>query len=69
MPANTPNKWIPVYSRVTFSNQPYLEALEAGDFQEEIMKEIMQIPDIEQNWDSEIVENRILELLLQEKNA
>ena len=58
-----PDKWIPVYSRVTFSDHPYHEALAIGDKQEEIMKKIMRISDIENKWDSEEVAERILELL------
>ncbi len=58
-----PDKWIPLYSRVTFSYRPYAEALAIGDNQEEIMKEVMQLSDIEQKWDSEEVEQRILSLL------
>ena len=58
-----PNLWMPLYSRVTFSLQPYSEALAIGDFQNEIMKEIMQMPDIEENWKSAEVENKIIELL------
>lgn len=58
-----PNKWIPVYSRVTFSHRPYAEALAIGDAQEKIMQEVMQIPCIEEKWDSVEVEERILGLL------
>lgn len=58
-----PNKWIPVYSRVTFSDSPYAEALQIGDNQEKIMKEVMKMPDIIETWDSKQVENKILELL------
>lgn len=58
-----PDKWIPVYSRVTFSNRPYTEALAEGDAQEKIMQQIMQIPNIEQLWDSREVEEKLLELL------
>lgn len=58
-----PDKWIPVYSRVTFSNRPYSEALEIGEAQEKIMQEVMQISDIEANWDSKMVEDKILKLL------
>ena len=55
-----PKKWIPLYSRVTFSDRPYSEALAIGDKQDEIMKKILQIKNIEQIWDSESVENEIL---------
>ena len=58
-----PDKWIPAYSRVTFSDRPYAEALAEGDAQEMIMKEVMQIPDIESSWDSASVEKSILDLL------
>lgn len=58
-----PEKWIPAYSRVTFSDRPYTEALEIGDKQEAIMKEIMKMPHLESRWDSEEVTARILELL------
>ncbi|WP_432222409.1 FAD-dependent oxidoreductase [Flavobacterium sp. TMP13] len=58
-----PEKWIPLYSRVTFSDRPYTEALALGDFQNEIMQNVLKLPDIETIWDSEIVENKILELL------
>lgn len=58
-----PEKWIPAYSRVTFSDRPYSEALALGDRQEAIMQEVMQIPDIESKWDSLEVEEAILELL------
>lgn len=58
-----PQKWTPLYSRVTFSERPYSEALAIGDRQKEIMDDVMSIPDIEQIWDSVQVENRILDLL------
>ncbi|OQD41599.1 FAD-dependent oxidoreductase [Croceivirga radicis] len=60
---NHPDKWIPVYSRVTFSDKPYSDALHIGDEQERIMKEIMKIPDIESKWDSKEVEEKILSYL------
>lgn len=58
-----PDKWLPLYSRVTFSHRPYSEALAIGDKQKAIMDEIMLMPDIENSWDSPAVENKILELL------
>ena len=60
---NNPDKWIPVYSRVTFSDKPYSDALAIGDEQERIMQQIMQIPNIELIWDSTEVEEKMLELL------
>ncbi|MBK0369234.1 FAD-dependent oxidoreductase [Flavobacterium agrisoli] len=60
-----PEKWIPLYSRVTFSDRPYTEALAIGDFQNEIMQKILQLENIEQIWDSEWVEQKILAALEQ----
>src|SRR5690606_10263909 len=61
--AKHPEKWEPVYSRVTFSDRPYTEALALGDLQEGIMKQIMELPNIEEIWDSKEVEDRMLALL------
>jgi kynurenine 3-monooxygenase len=58
-----PEKWMPLYSRVTFSLQPYSEALAIGDFQDEIMKQVLKMNNIEEIWNSEQVENKIIELL------
>ncbi|MEZ2415917.1 FAD-dependent oxidoreductase [Muriicola sp. E247] len=58
-----PDLWEPTYSRVTFSDRSYAEALAIGDFQEAIMQEVMKIPDIEKVWQSKKVEDRILQLL------
>ncbi len=61
--AKHPEKWIPAYSRVTFSERPYSEALAVGDRQEKIMQEVMKIPSIELKWDSSEVEKMILDML------
>ncbi len=59
-----PDKWIPAYAQVTFSPQiRYSEAMRNGARQEIIMQEIMKLPGIETNWDSELVEKLILEKL------
>ncbi len=58
-----PDKWIPVYSRVTFSDRPYAEALAIGDHQEKIMQEVMKLPNIREKWNSEEIERKILSLL------
>ena len=62
-----PELWVPAYSRVTFSDQPYSEALAIGDMQERIMKEVMQFQDIEHNWNSKKVETFILQQLAEVK--
>lgn len=55
-----PDKWVPVYSRVTFSNRPYAEALAIGDFQEQIMQKVLTKPNIEIDWQSKEIEEFIL---------
>jgi kynurenine 3-monooxygenase len=55
---NHSDKWVPLYSMVTFSHTPYAEALAIGKKQEKIMDEIMtSFDNIEDCWDSpEVVE-------------
>jgi kynurenine 3-monooxygenase len=60
---NHPDKWMPLYSQVTFSNIPYAEALKVGKHQDAIMKEIMKTPNIEENWASEKIESAILKAI------
>jgi|GEM_PF-5350814 len=61
--AKYPEKWMPLYSQVTFSHIPYSEALANGKVQDRIMKEVMNRPDIESVWDSEEIEQEILKRL------
>ncbi|MFK7757091.1 MAG: FAD-dependent oxidoreductase [Flavobacteriales bacterium] len=58
-----PDKWLPLYSQVTFSHTPYDVALANGELQDAIMKRVMDRPDIADVWDSEEVENAVLEEL------
>ena len=59
-----PDKWVPMYSMVTFSPHiRYSTALDKGMKQEAIMKKVMSMPAIEQKWDSEEVEKEILNLV------
>ena len=58
-----PDKWQPLYSQVTFSHRRYHEALENGRYQDRIMDRVMATPGIEDKWDSDEVEELILELL------
>jgi kynurenine 3-monooxygenase len=56
-----PDKWIPLYSMVTYSPHiRYSTALKEGAKQQAIMDKVMEIRDIETKWDSEEVENFIL---------
>lgn len=56
-----PNRWIPLYSMVTFTHIPYEEALRIGKVQDKIMAEVMLRPDIEEMWNSPEVSAAILE--------
>jgi kynurenine 3-monooxygenase len=52
-----PDKWMPLYSQVTFSNIRYNVAYKQGQIQSQIMDQIMEIPNIENQWDS----NKVME--------
>lgn len=59
-----PDKWIPLYSMVTYSPHiRYSVALKEGRKQEAIMQKIMTIPGIENKWDSMEIESEILKYL------
>ena len=61
-----PDKWIPLYSMVTYSPHiRYSTALKEGQKQEVIMQKIMAIPNIDKKWDSEEVEKEILKAISQ----
>jgi kynurenine 3-monooxygenase len=57
-----PEKWMPLYSQVTFSEVRYSDAYNNGKRQDRIMKEVMaSTNNIEENWDSDEVMSAILE--------
>lgn len=56
-----PDKWMPLYSQVTFSEIRYSDALKNGARQDDIMKEIIAMPGIEDRWESD----EIMEMILQ----
>jgi kynurenine 3-monooxygenase len=58
-----PDIWTPLYSMVTFSPEvPYSEALRVGDVQQQIMDQIMQLPDIDSDWDKFYVMDQLYKL-------
>jgi len=60
-----PDKWLSLYSQVTFSpHVPYSVALANGKRQDEIMNRIMGMNDIDKQWNSDRVEQEMLRLLL-----
>lgn len=54
-----PDKWMPLYSQVTFSHIRYSEALAAGERQRKIMDEVMEMDNIHDRWDQEEVIDKI----------
>lgn len=59
-----PDKWIPLYTMVTYSPHiRYSKALSEGLRQQAIMDEIMELPDIANQWDSVEIEREILKRL------
>lgn len=61
-----PDKWIPLYDMVTYRPDiRYSEALQKGYYQDAIMQKVLQLPDIEKNWNSSETEQFILQQLQQ----
>lgn len=59
-----PEKWTPLYSLVTFSEDVrYSDALKLGQYQDGIMAKIMAMPNIHEIWDNKEVEDKFLSLL------
>jgi kynurenine 3-monooxygenase len=61
-----PDKWIPLYTMVTFSPEiRYSQAWKEGQRQERIMQQVMKSPGIEQNWNSPEIEALMLKLVVE----
>ena len=58
-----PEKWIPLYTMVSFTTIPYSKAWEIGMRQEALMQNIMSIPDIEKIWNSDEIMQKMHNLL------
>jgi kynurenine 3-monooxygenase len=54
-----PDKWLPLYSQVTFSHIRYSEAMQAGDRQRKIMDQVMEMEGIHEKWDEPAVMDKI----------
>ena len=57
-----PDKWVPLYSMVTFSDYRYSEALEIGLKQQNIMNQVLEQEGIEENWESVNLEEIVSQL-------
>jgi kynurenine 3-monooxygenase len=57
-----PERWMPLYSQVTFSNIRYSVAYNQGKKQSEIMDKVMEMENIHENWNNDAVMDKMLEL-------
>jgi len=58
-----PDKWLPLYSQVTFSHIRYNKVIQNGRDQDAIMDEVMKLPNIHENWDAQEVIDKMLSLV------
>ena len=61
--AKHPDKWLPLYSQVKFTDTPYVDAWNEGLRHDRIMEEVLAMPGIEEKWEGEEVERKVLGLL------
>lgn len=61
--AKHPDKWLPLYSQVKFSDIAYKDALREGQRHDRIMAEVLAMPGVEDKWEGEEVERRAMELI------
>ena len=61
--AKHPDQWLPLYSQVKFSDIQYKDAWREGLRHDRIMEEVLAMPGIEEKWESEEVERRVMELV------
>jgi len=58
-----PDKWMPLYSQVTFSTIRYSDAYKQGKAQDAIMDEIMTTENIHEVWNEDRIMDKMLELV------
>ena len=58
-----PDKWLPLYSQVKFTDLPYSDVWAEGLRQDEVMKKIMNIDGIEEKWDDDSFTDTIANLV------
>ncbi len=62
-----PDKWIPLYSMVTFTDLPYSYALETGQMQDKIMKRVMKHIKTPEDYDKPEVQQLLERQLVQKE--
>jgi kynurenine 3-monooxygenase len=60
-----PEQFIPLYSMVTFSHIPYAEAIRQGQRNDKIITNMLQIPDVLNNWQDPVIQSRLSALFTQ----
>ena len=58
-----PSLWKSLYEQVSFSHTPYQDALQNGYDQQKLMDKVMAVEGIESKWDSDEVEEQMLQLI------
>ena len=61
--AKHPDRWLPLYSQVKFTDTPYVDALREGQRHDRIMEQVLAMPGVEERWETEEVERKVLDLL------
>ena len=61
--AKHPDQWLPLYSQVKFTDTPYVDALREGQRHDRIMEQVLAMPGVEERWETEEVERKVLDLL------
>ncbi|HRF79879.1 MAG TPA: NAD(P)/FAD-dependent oxidoreductase [Flavobacteriales bacterium] len=61
--AKHPDKWLPLYSQVKFSDIAYKDAWNEGLRHDRIMEEVLAMEGVAEKWESEEVERKVLGLL------
>ncbi|MBL7951982.1 MAG: FAD-dependent monooxygenase [Flavobacteriales bacterium] len=61
--AKHPDKWLPLYSQVKFSDIEYKDAWKEGLRHDRIMEEVLAMEGVEEKWEGDEVERRALELV------
>lgn len=61
-----PELWVPLYSMVTFRpHLPYSQALKIGELQKKIMRNIMELPNIERCWQEDFIYQKLKQFVLE----
>lgn len=61
--AKHPDKWLPLYSQVKFSDIEYKDAWKEGLRHDRIMEEVLAMPGVEEKWDGSEAEERAMKLM------